>query len=302
MYDVIVIGSGPAGLTAAIYTTRSNLKTLVLAGEAWGGQPMTTTEIENYPGFPDGILGAELMERMRKQAEKFGAEIINQSYTKGDLTKSPFKVIAGGKEYIGKTVIIATGGKPKLLGIPGEKEKIGHGVATCTTCDAGFYRGKKVAVAGGGDVAMEEAMMLANFASEIWLIHRKDKFNKASQIMVKRVSDNPKINIKLNTQILEVLGEDKVEALKLKDLSTGKIEEVSFDGIFMAIGNIPSSEMFPEIKHDEKGYILTDNSKTNINGVFAAGDVMDRNHRQVIIAAAFGTMAALEVETFLMSQ
>lgn len=299
MYDVIIIGAGPAGLTAAIYTTRANLKTLVIAGEIWGGQPMTTTEIENFPGFPEGIQGPELMDRMRKQAEKFGAEIINQNYTGGNLVKSPFKITVAGKEYMGKAIIIATGGESKMLGVPGEKELMGRGVAVCATCDAGFYRGKKVVVAGGGDVAMEEAMLLSNFASDVYLIHRRDKCG-ASNIMQDRVFANPKIKPMLNAQILEILGENKVEKIKVKDLSTGKIEDLSVDGVFLAIGKTPSSGLFPEIERDEKGYILAHNSKTNIEGVFAAGDVVDRRHRQVITAAALGTIAALEAEKWLM--
>jgi thioredoxin reductase (NADPH) len=300
MYDVIIIGSGPSGLTAAIYATRANLKTLVLAGEIWGGQPMTTTEVENFPGFPEGIQGPDLMANMRKQAERFGAEILNKNYTGGDLTKSPFKVKAGGEEYTTKTIIITTGAKPRMLEIPGEKEKIGRGVSVCATCDAGFYRGKKVAVAGGGDSAMMEAIELAAFASEVWLIHRKDHL-KASKIMQKRVLSNPKIKTKLGTQILEILGENKVEALKLKD-QTGKEENFPVDGIFLAIGSTPTSEMFPEIEHDEHGYIITHHTKTNIDGIFAGGDVMDKRYRQSVVAAAFGTMAALEAERWLLEQ
>lgn len=299
LYDVIIIGSGPAGLTAAIYAARANLKTLVLAGEIWGGQPMTTTEVENFPGFPEGIQGPDLMANIRKQAERFGAEIINQSYTGGNLTKSPFKLTAGGKAYEGKTVIIATGAKPRMLNVPGEKEKIGRGVSVCATCDAGFFKGKKVAVAGGGDAAMEEANELSGFASEVWLIHRKDKF-KASKIMQQRVLSNPKIKTKLNTEILEVLGENKVERIKLKNSLTGKTEDFPVDGLFLAIGSTPSSEMFPEIIRDEHGYIIAHQAKTNIDGVFAAGDVMDKRYRQSVTAAAFGTMAALEAEKFIM--
>jgi len=299
MYDVIIIGSGPAGLTAAIYTTRANLKTLVIGGELWGGQPMTTTEVENFPGFPEGIQGPDLMANIRKQAERFGAEIINQSYSGGDLSNSPFKAIAGGKTYEAKAVIIATGAKPRMLNVPGEKEKIGRGVSVCATCDAGFFRGKKVAVSGGGDSAMEEAIELSAFANEVWLIHRKDKF-KASKIMQQRIFNNPKIKEKLNTEILEVLGNTKVEAIKLKDAITGKTEDFPVDGLFLAIGSVPSSEIFNQIDHDEHGYIITHNAKTNIDGVFAGGDVMDKHYRQSVTAAAFGTMAALEAEKWLL--
>jgi len=299
MYDVIIIGSGPAGLTAAIYTTRANLKTLVIGGEAWGGQPMTTTEVENFPGFPEGIQGPDLMSNIRKQAERFGAEILNQSYTGGDLSNPPFKAIAGGQTYEARAIIIATGAKPRLLNIPGEKEKIGRGISVCATCDAGFFKGKKVVVYGGGDSAMEEANELSAFASEVWLVHRKDKF-KASKIMQQRVLSNPKIKTKINTEILEVLGENKVEAIKIKDSISGKTEDFPVDGLFLAIGSVPSSEMFKEIAHDEKGYIITHHAKTNIEGVFAGGDVMDKHYRQSVTAAAYGTMAALEVEKWLL--
>jgi thioredoxin reductase (NADPH) len=299
LYDVIIIGSGPSGLTAAIYTTRANLKTLVIGGELWGGQPMTTTEVENFPGFPEGIQGPDLMANIRKQAERFGAEIINQNYTGGDLSNSPFKITAGGKEYESRAVIIATGAKPRMLNVPGEKEKIGRGVSVCATCDAGFFRNKKVAVSGGGDSAMEEAIELSAFASEVWLIHRKDKF-KASKIMQQRIFNNPKIKEKLNTEILEVLGDTKVEALKLKDTITGKTEDFPVDGLFLAIGSVPSSEIFTQIEHDEHGYIITHHSKTNVEGVFAGGDVMDKRYRQSVTAAAFGTMAALEAEKWLL--
>jgi len=301
MYDVIIIGSGPAGLTAAIYSTRANLKTLVIAGELWGGQPMTTTEVENFPGFPEGIQGPDLMANIRKQAERFGAEIINQNYTVGDLSNSPFKITAGGKDYESRAVIIATGAKPRMLNIPGEKEKLGRGVSVCATCDGGFFRNKKVVVSGGGDSAMEEAIELSAFASEVWLIHRKDKF-KASKIMQQRIFNNPKIKEKLNTEILEVLGDTKVEAIKLKDIITGKTEDFPVDGLFLAIGSVPSSEIFTQIEHDEHGYIITHHAKTNVDGVFAGGDVMDKRYRQSVTAAAFGTMAALEAEKWLLER
>lgn len=302
MYDVIIIGSGPAGLTAAIYATRANLKTLVIAGDIWGGQPMTTTEVENFPGFPEGIQGPQLMTNIRKQAERFGAEIIEENYVGGELKTSPFSIkTSTGKTFQTKTVIIATGAKPRFLNIPGEKEKIGRGVSVCAICDAGFFRDKKVVVAGGGDSAMEEAIELAAFAKEVTVIHRRDQF-KASKIMQKEALENPKVKTILNTDILEVLGDEKVTGLKLKNNKTGEVNEISIDGLFLAIGNIPCSELFPEVAHDEKGYLVSEKTKTNIEGVFVAGDVMDRTFRQSVTAAAFGSMAALQAERWLMEK
>jgi thioredoxin reductase (NADPH) len=301
MYDVVIIGSGPAGLTAAIYTTRANLKTLVIAGEQWGGQPMLTTEVDNFPGFPEGVQGPDLMANIRKQAERFGAEIINQNYTDGDLSKSPFKLTSGEKTYEAKTVIIATGAKPKMLNIPGEKEKLGRGVSTCAICDGGFFRNKKVAVIGGGDVAMEEAIELAEFATEVTLIHRKDVF-RASKVMQDKVLKNPKIKTFMSTEVLEILGQEKVSGIKIKNTKTGKTEEILLDGVFLAVGYEPSSEVFKQLERDERGYIVSDGVKTKIPGVFVAGDVMDKRYRQSVTAAAFGAMAALEVEKWLMER
>jgi thioredoxin reductase (NADPH) len=299
MYDVIIIGSGPSGLTAAIYTTRANLKTLVIGGEQWGGQPMLTTEVDNFPGFPEGIQGPDLMANIRKQAERFGAEIINENYTGGDLSKAPFKLIAGDKTYESKAVIIATGAKPKMLGIPGEKEKLGRGVSICAICDAGFFRNKKVAVIGGGDVAMEEAIELAEFASEVVIVHRRDEF-RASKSMQENALKNPKIKTMTSVDVLEILGQEKVTGIKIKEQKTGEIKEVLFDGVFLAIGYEPSSEAFKELEKDERGYLLSEGVKTKIPGLFTSGDVMDRRYRQSITAAAFGAMAALEVERYLM--
>lgn len=301
MYDVIIIGSGPAGLTAAIYATRANLKTLVLAGEQWGGQPMLTTEVDNFPGFPEGVQGPDLIANIRKQAERFGAEIVNVSFTDGDLSKSPFKLTAGEKTYEAKTVIIATGGKPKMLGIPGEKEKFGRGVSTCAVCDGGFYRGKKVAVIGGGDVAMEEAIELSEIATEVSLIHRREEF-RASKAMQDKVFKNPKIKRFMSTDVLEILGQEKVSGVRIKNITTGKTEEIVLDGVFLAVGYEPSSEAFKQVEKDEKGYIISEGVKTKTPGLFVAGDVMDKRYRQSITAAAFGAMAALEVEKFLMDQ
>ena len=300
MYDVIIIGSGPAGLTAAIYATRNNLKTLVLAGTKWGGQLMLTTLIENFPGFPEGIQGPELMEKMRKQAERFGAEIINTDFTSGNFSASPFKLTAGGKEYESKAVIIATGTDTKWLGVPGEAEKIGHGVSACAPCDAPFFKNKNVIVVGGGNAAMEEALILANFAKEVTIVYRKDVFKKASGKMLERVKKNPKIKFIYNAEVVEVLGEFKVEKVKLKDTVTHKLSEMPIDGIFVAISRTPSSEFFKGIERDSEGYIKVDNRmQTNVEGVFVAGDVHNKYYQQAITAAGLGAMAALEMERWL---
>ncbi len=304
MYDVIILGSGPAGLTAAIYATRAALKTLVIAGVKWGGQLQLTTLVENYPGFPDGIQGPDLMSAMRKQAEHHGAEIINENFTNADFTqlKETAKVtvtIEGGKTYETKSVIIATGADTKWLGVPGEMEKIGRGISSCAPCDAPFFRNKKLIVAGGGDSAMEEALVLTKFATEVTIIHRRDEF-RASEIMVQKAKENPKIKFILNTQILEILGSDKVIGVKLKNNATGETTDMPIDGVFVAIGHIPNTKVFNGIETDAEGYIVVHNHyHTNVPGVFVAGDVHDNEYRQAITAAGYGCAAALEVEKWL---
>lgn len=300
MYDVIIIGSGPAGLTAAIYTTRDNLKTLIIAGTKWGGQLMLTTLVENFPGFPKGIQGPDLMLAMRKQAEHFGAEIVNADFIRDEFKPDgPFKVFAGEKEYQGKSVIIATGADTKWLGVKGEKEKIGHGVSSCAPCDAPFFKDKNVIVAGGGDSAMEEATVLTAFAKEVTIVHRRDEF-RASQIMVEKAKKNPKIKFLLNTRVLAILGEQKVTAVKLFDVKTEKTYEMPIDGVFVAIGHIPNSSVFKNIDKDERGYIkIYNRTKTNIEGVFVAGDVHDEKYKQAVTAAGFGCQAALDLEQWL---
>ncbi len=301
IYDVIIIGSGPAGLTAGIYSVRANLKTLIIGGRKWGGQLMLTTLVENYPGFPDGIQGPDLMADMRKQAQNQGAEIIDVDFKSADYASTPIKITTDeDKVYQGKTVIIATGADTKWLEVPGEMEKIGRGVSSCAPCDGAFFREKKVIVVGGGDSAMEEALVMTKYATEVTLIHRKDTF-RASEIMQKRVKENPKIKIMFNTAITEVLGEMKVERVKLKNTQTGEESEMPIDGIFVAIGHIPNSKVFAGIETDEKGFIkIHEHTKTNIDRVFVAGDVHDAEYKQAVTAAAFGCMAALEVEKFLM--
>jgi thioredoxin reductase (NADPH) len=300
MYDVVIIGSGPAGLTAAIYTTRANLKTLVIAGGKWGGQLQLTSLVENFPGFPDGILGPELMMNMRKQAEHHGAEIIETEFSSGDFTSRPFNLTTGdGKTHEAKAVILASGADARWLGVKGEEEKIGRGVSSCATCDAGFFRNKNVIVVGGGDSAMEEALVLANVANHVTLMHRRDVF-RASQIMQDRVKENPKITVMFNTAITEVLGSIKVEKVTYRDVTSGEEKEMPIDGVFVAIGHIPNTKMFQGIDLDEKNYIkVYDHYRTNIEGVFTAGDVHDRQYRQAITAAGFGAAAALEAERWL---
>jgi len=302
MYDVIILGSGPAGLTAAIYTTRAALKTLVIAGEKWGGQLMLTTEVDNFPGFHEGIQGPELMEKMRKQAERFGAEIVDVNFKQGDFAKSPFTVQAGEKSFEGKAVIIATGADARWLDVPGEKEKIGRGVSSCAPCDAPFFRNKKVIVAGGGDSAMEEAIVLTRFADEVTIVHRRNEF-RASEIMIAKAQENPKIKFILNSQITEILGDQKVTGVKLKNNETGEESEMSIDGVFVAIGHIPNSSVFKNIEVDEKGFIKVQNhTRTNVDGVFVAGDVHDRQYMQAVTAAGFGCASALEAERWLEEQ
>lgn len=329
VYDVAIIGSGPAGLTAGVYTSRANLKTVIIGGRLWGGQPMTTTMVENFPGWPEGIMGPELIKRIRSQAENYGAEVLEVNLEKEDFSKSPFELLTDdGKKIFAKTVIIATGADTRWLSVPGEKEKIGHGVASCATCDAGFYRGKNVIVVGGGDVAMEDALALAKFADKVFIVHRREQF-RASEIMQERTLGNPKITFVLDTKITEVIGGAKVEKVKLEtskpdfiitendkvekkvspeELDGALIEkdenrilwELPIDGVFVAIGRTPNSVPFQDIEKDESGYIKTTNFvRTNIPGIFAAGDVIDPTYKQSITAAGFGAMAALEADRFL---
>jgi thioredoxin reductase (NADPH) len=299
LYDVIIIGSGPAGLTAAIYSTRADLKTLVIAGVKRGGQLMLTTLVENFPGFPEGVQGPDLMAAMRKQAEKFGTEFVDDDFTAADFSQKPFKVSVGNKTYQAKSVIIATGADTKWLGVPGEAEKIGRGVSSCAPCDAAFFRNKNVIVVGGGDSAMEEALVLSKFATNVTIVHRRDSF-RASDIMQKRVKENPKIKILFKSEITEVMGEQKVEKVKLKNTQTGEITEMPIDGVFVAVGHMPNSTKFTGIDVDEQGFIkIHDHYLTNVDGVFVAGDVHDNHYKQAITAAGYGCAAALEDQKWL---
>jgi len=299
IYDVIIIGSGPAGLTAGIYTSRANLKTLVIAGSKWGGQLMLTTLVENYPGFPDGIQGPDLMQEMRKQTEKFGTEIIDKDFTQANFEVQPFKVSTAEATYEGKSVIIATGADTKWMDVPGEKEKIGRGISSCAPCDAFFFKNKNVIVVGGGDSAMEEALILTKFASSVTVVHRKDVL-RASQIMQDRAMNNPKIKFIFNTEVVEVLGEGKVQGVKIKNNKTNEVKDMQTDGVFVAIGHLPNTVAFKGIDIDNDGFIKVYNhTKTNLEGVFVAGDVHDNHYKQAVTAAGFGCMAALEAEKWL---
>ncbi|MBU1935740.1 thioredoxin-disulfide reductase [Patescibacteria group bacterium] len=300
IYDVIIIGSGPAGHTAAVYTSRAELKTLVFEGWQPGGQLTITTEVENFPGFSKGIYGQQLMTEMKAQAERFGTKYISKDITKVDFSSRPFKVYTGDEEYQSKAVIIATGAKPRRLGLPSEDRLWAKGVSACATCDGFFFKDKVVAVLGGGDSAMEEAGFLTKFATKVYLIHRREEF-RSSKIMEERVKANEKIEILTNKAVDEVLGENNVTGLRLKDTKTDETSEITVDGMFLAIGHIPATDLFrDQIELDKVGFILhKENTMTSIPGVFAAGDVVDHRYSQAITAAGMGCAAAIDVERWL---
>jgi thioredoxin reductase (NADPH) len=301
--DVIIIGGGPAGFTAALYTARANLHPLVIEGFNWGGQLMITSDVENYPGYADGVLGPAMMADFRRQAERFGAEFLTDDVTRVDFSERPFRVYVGDDEYRAKTVIVATGASARQIGIPSEQTLQGRGVSYCATCDGAFFRDKVVVVVGGGDSAMEEATFLTRFASKIYLVHRRDEF-RASPIMVDRAHENEKIEFVLNAVVDEVLGTDdgRVTGIRLRDTVSGETSELFADGLFVAIGHDPNTALFLDwLDHDEQGYLAPEpgSTRTNIPGVFAAGDVQDHVYRQAVTAAGSGTMAALDAQRFL---
>lgn len=301
IYNTIIIGSGPAGLTAALYAARAELKPLVIAGMNPGGQLMQTSEVENFPGFPEGIMGPELMEKMIKQAERFGATILQENVESVDFKNQPFTIKTNKREYQTKSVIIATGAEANWLQLPNEQRLRGKGVSACATCDGFFFKGKEIVVAGGGDSAMEEANFLTKFASKVTVVHRREEF-KASKIMLSRAKANPKINFVTNATIVDVLGENTVEGIKIKNNLSGEESVIPAQGFFLAIGHTPTTKIFVEagVEVDQKGYIVVKNHTTsNIKGVFVAGDVNDARYRQAVTAAGMGTMAALDVEKYL---
>jgi thioredoxin reductase (NADPH) len=301
MHNVVIIGSGCAGLTAAIYAARANLKPLVIDGHEPGGQLSLTTHVENFPGFPDGIMGPELIENMRKQAAKFGAEFKSGVISEVVLTKRPFKITAGKETYEAQSLIVAAGASAKLLGLPNERALIGHGVSTCATCDGYFFRGRAIAVVGGGDSAMEEANFLSRYASRVYLIHRRKEF-RASKIMIDRVKKNEKVEFVTPVVIEEILAPTGlVEAVRLKNPDTGEQRQLELHGVFVAIGHDPNSTVFKgQLDMDENGYLLANHgSLTKVPGVFIAGDVQDHRYRQAVTAAGSGCMAALDAEKFL---
>lgn len=302
--DVIIIGSGPAGLTAALYAARANLKPLMIEGYESGGQLMTTTEVENYPGFEHGIQGPELMAVMRKQVERFGTRFLTRNVTKVDFTTRPFKVWVENELYQSRSIIISTGATAKYLGLENERRLIGRGVSACATCDGAFFKNQPVAVIGGGDTAMEEANFLTRFASKVYVIHRRNEF-RASKIMADRVLNNPKVEVIWDTEMIDVNGEKNVESIKLKNLKTGKENDLKVDGVFVAIGHKPNTDLFKGmLKMNDVGYLVTEGKSTytSVEGVFAAGDVQDPIYRQAITAAGTGCMAAIDAERWLERQ
>ena len=304
IHKVIIIGTGPAGLTAALYAGRANMEPVIFEGPQPGGQLTITTDVENYPGFPDGIMGPELMDLFRKQAQRFGAKTINLMVDKVDFSLIPFKVWTGDTEYQGETIIISTGASAKLLGLEAEKKLMGHGVSACATCDAFFFKDKNVFVVGGGDSAMEESIFLTKFASSVTIVHRRDKF-RASKIMQDRALFNDKIDVLWNSEVIDLIGDESkggLEAVIIKDTITNQENKYDIDGLFLGIGHSPNSDLFKDyLDLDEKGYIITEpkTSKTSIEGVFASGDIQDQRYMQAVTAAGSGCMAAIDAEHYL---
>jgi thioredoxin reductase (NADPH) len=299
--EVIVIGGGPAGYTAALYAARANLKPLVIEGFNWGGQLMITSDVENYPGYDEGVMGPEMMQDFRHQAERFGADFVTDDVTKVDFSERPLRVSVGDDEYLAETVIIATGAHARQLGLESERKLQGRGVSYCATCDAAFFPDRHVVVVGGGDSAMEEATFLTRFAARVTIVHRRDEF-RASNIMLDRARANDKIDWITNAVVEEVLGDDRVLGVRLRDVNTGETWEIEADGLFAAIGHDPNTALFlDQLDHDAAGYLVAQpgTTRTNVTGVFAAGDVQDHTYRQAVTAAGSGCMAALDAERFL---
>ncbi len=299
--DLLIVGSGPAGLTAAVYAARANLRPIVIEGLGAGGQLMLTTDVENYPGFPDGILGPELMMKFREQAERFGAEFVTADADRINLAASPFGAWVGPTEYRGRAMVVSTGATARMLGLESERALLGHGVSTCATCDGFFFREQAIAVVGGGDSAIEEAIFLTKFATAVTVVHRRDEL-RASKIMQDRALANPKINFRWNTAVDEVIGDGRVEKLRLRDTVTDERSDLDVSGLFVAIGHDPNTKLFEsQLDLDDNGYIVTQPSstRTSVDGVFAAGDVQDHVFRQAITAAGTGCMAAIEAERWL---
>jgi thioredoxin reductase (NADPH) len=299
--ELIIIGGGPAGYTAALYAARANLQPLVIEGFNWGGQLMVTTDVENYPGYPDGIMGPEMMAEFRRQAERFGTEFITDDVTRVDFSEQPFRVWVENEEYTSNAVIVATGATARWLGLPCERHFQGRGLSACATCDGAFFKEKELVVVGGGDSAMEEANFLTRYATKVTVVHRRDEF-RASQIMLERARANPKIEFITNAVVDDIFGEGKVEGVTLRDTVTGETSAFPTDGVFVAIGHDPTTKLFvDQLDHDANGYLVTKpgSTETNIPGVFAAGDVQDHVYRQAVTAAGSGCMAALDAERFL---